>query len=621
MLSMDSSRTMTRVTAVASALALAVFAFVGGWQRRWISDDGLIVLRTVRNLLAGNGPVFNAGERVEANTSTLWQYCIYAVALVTDAPLETIALWLALLMTTAAALIATLGTAHLYAHKALVLLPVGGVLYFALPPARDFATSGLEWGLSLLWLAVQWLLLALWAKHAKGTGPLLWLLAFHSGLSWLVRPELALYGGVTGLLLLAATWRNKKQWLPIVAFALPVPAAYQIFRMGYYGLLVPHTAVAKSASGSQWGTGWTYVVDLAEPYALWIAVAIAIIAGVVAVAAMRGGGEAPGARLRSTRAIVTVIMVCATIHTLYVVRVGGDFMHGRMLLLPFFAFLLPVGVVGVRVGQGASAAGTLLPTMATIAAVAWSYTAVVGGHPYQLPEEGEQLTIVDERTFWTLALKRTEAPLYAHEFLTHKNMNNYVETLDYGLSRNDAMILQILLQFDPMVLSWEPAVRTREMTDLHTMPLSLTMINLGMTGMNAPLNVRVLDNMGLANPLAARQPREENGRIGHDKNLPLEWQIADSAVAIEHLPVWVHREYVTEARAALYTEEFQKLFRSYRSPLTLKRFLSNMWFSVTGGRTISFSEDPAEYANKIPVENPLPINWPYEVELDYPRNP
>ena len=49
----------------------------GAWQRRWISDDGLIVLRTVRNLLAGNGPVFNMGERVEANTSTLWTYLVY----------------------------------------------------------------------------------------------------------------------------------------------------------------------------------------------------------------------------------------------------------------------------------------------------------------------------------------------------------------------------------------------------------------------------------------------------------------------------------------------------------------------------------------------------------------
>ena len=53
----------------------ALFAW-GAWQRRWIADDGLIVLRTVRNLLAGNGPVFNQGERVEANTSTVWTYLV-----------------------------------------------------------------------------------------------------------------------------------------------------------------------------------------------------------------------------------------------------------------------------------------------------------------------------------------------------------------------------------------------------------------------------------------------------------------------------------------------------------------------------------------------------------------
>ena len=54
----------------------------GIWQRRWIADDGLIVLRTVRNLLAGNGPVFNAGERVESNTSTAWTYLVYLGSLV-----------------------------------------------------------------------------------------------------------------------------------------------------------------------------------------------------------------------------------------------------------------------------------------------------------------------------------------------------------------------------------------------------------------------------------------------------------------------------------------------------------------------------------------------------------
>jgi arabinofuranosyltransferase len=56
---------------VGIVVVVALFGW-GAWERRWIADDGLIVLRTVRNMLAGNGPVFNTGERVEANTSTIW---------------------------------------------------------------------------------------------------------------------------------------------------------------------------------------------------------------------------------------------------------------------------------------------------------------------------------------------------------------------------------------------------------------------------------------------------------------------------------------------------------------------------------------------------------------------
>ena len=70
--------TVVRVSLWTSVAVVAALFGWGSWQRRWIADDGLIVLRTVRNLLAGNGPVFNQGERVEANTSTAWTYLMYA---------------------------------------------------------------------------------------------------------------------------------------------------------------------------------------------------------------------------------------------------------------------------------------------------------------------------------------------------------------------------------------------------------------------------------------------------------------------------------------------------------------------------------------------------------------
>ena len=44
------SKTVFGVGVVVTSLLF----LAGAWERRWIADDGLIVLRTVRNLLAGN---------------------------------------------------------------------------------------------------------------------------------------------------------------------------------------------------------------------------------------------------------------------------------------------------------------------------------------------------------------------------------------------------------------------------------------------------------------------------------------------------------------------------------------------------------------------------------------
>ena len=41
-----------------------------------MSEDAFIILRHVDNFLAGLGPVFNAGERVEGYTSPLWFYIV-----------------------------------------------------------------------------------------------------------------------------------------------------------------------------------------------------------------------------------------------------------------------------------------------------------------------------------------------------------------------------------------------------------------------------------------------------------------------------------------------------------------------------------------------------------------
>lgn len=55
-----------RATRTARVLLLAVpvaMILVLGWSRRWLNEDAYINLRVVDHVFAGNGPVFNAGER------------------------------------------------------------------------------------------------------------------------------------------------------------------------------------------------------------------------------------------------------------------------------------------------------------------------------------------------------------------------------------------------------------------------------------------------------------------------------------------------------------------------------------------------------------------------------
>lgn len=566
-----------QISVVASSVAIGAITFFAAWQRRWMADDGLIVLRTVRNLLAGNGPVFNAGERVEANTSTLWQYLIYLGRLVTGAQLEAIAMWLAITLSVAALVVGTWATAQVHntggrhATRALVL-PAGALVYLALPPARDFFTSGLEWGLSIFYLAVLWWLLTRWVR---GANP--YLVAFWAGLSWLVRPELALYGGLTGIVLLVAH-RRPAHWAGILGAALPLPLAYQVFRMGYYGLLTPHTAVAKSAADAAWDAGVNYLGDFVGPYWLWLPLLV-----LAALAAYQFRGDAHFSAVRSQPVVVALMVICALIHLLYVLRVGGDFMHGRMLLQPLFALLLPVFVLPVR--DYWAAAG--------VAGIAvWAVVIAWRGHPVDWQVYQGEISIVDERDYWTYATKRQlgDPPKDAEDFQNMRLLRGFDDALN-GLERGDALAIRYLDGDSIEDNAWTTAARDDSRND----PPTLYLINMGMSSMHSPLNVRVLDNIGLATPLAARQPRIEDGRIGHDKSLPLTWQAADSAVDIDELPAWYDKDEVAKNRRALEHPDFQKLFATYRDPLDADRFFENIKFSLADGRTLQFTDNAQDY--------------------------
>ena len=527
------------------------------WNRRWMSDDGLIVLRTVRQLVAGEGPVFNTGERVEANTSTLWTAVLAVPGLVPGVSLNWSAVVIGLVLSVAGVAFGLDGARRL-ARRHRRMAPFGALVVVALPPFWDFGTSGLETGLIVGWLGLTWWLLVrrLESLRTGGAGRA-WPAAVVLGLAPLVRPDLALFGLVAALTLVLLEWREG--WRRIVglgAAAATLPLLYEVFRAGYYGLLVPSTALAKEASTARWEQGLFYLRDLTDTYRLWIpllvvVVGVAAMGIAVGLGARRGPAAARGERIAAA-AVLAGPVLAGVLLAVYVTRVGGDFMHGRMLLPAVFSVALPVMAVPLQ-------RWTALPV---IAMAAWAAFCVLGLRPAY--DTLGPNWIANERLYYVLIVDRPH-PVTPEDFVDHPVAPEGVAALAAAPGPSLA-----LPGPGPDGLRWW-LLDTAGGDDRD----SILWLNLGVTGELAPLDTRVLDGVGLVNPLAAHATGIPDGRIGHDKDLPPEWLVADSTAPTTD-PGFVDPAGVEAARRALACPRTVELLESVRAPMTAERFWRNL---------------------------------------------
>ena len=170
-----------------------------------------------------------------------------------------------------------------------------------------------------------------------------WWQAFVLGLGPLVRPELLLLSVVFLGVVVGAQWRQEpgRRNVALLAAAFALPVAYEIFRMGYYGSLVPNSAIAKEASRSYWSFGLTYLRQtVVDSYALWIPLVILLVGAYMPLALYLRREHR-----NRTMLVVGAFLVGGLLLAVYIVRVGGDFMHARLLLPALFTLLAPVAVV------------------------------------------------------------------------------------------------------------------------------------------------------------------------------------------------------------------------------------------------------------------------------------
>lgn len=520
--------------ALASGVLLGYAALI--WNRRWISDDGLIVLRTVRQLLAGNGPVFNVGERVEANTSTLWTYLLALPGLVPGVSLNWAAVVAGLLLAVAGVGLAMDAVRRLFGPGRL-LVPCGAVAVAVLPPFWDFGTSGLETGMVFGWLGLTWWLLV--RRLTDATPRRAWAAALVVGLAPLVRPDLVLTALVVAVALVFVERMRGRRLLVPALVGLAVPVAYEVFRAGYYGLLVPGTAVAKEAGVARWEQGGHYLADLVDTYALGWPLALAAVALVVLLVRFRRAARP------AVVAVVAAPVVAGLLMGLYVVQVGGDFMHGRMLLPALFCLLMPAAAVPLTRWTAVPVLGVAVWAAACLTTLRPAYEAELGSH-----------FIANERMYYVSIVQRAH-PVVAEDFLLHPGAPDGVA----ALAGDPGPALALL---GPGHRWWLLPTAGAD---------TIVWLNIGVAGALAPLETRVLDGVGLASPLAAHTPPLPAGRIGHDKTLPPEWLVALYGATDTG---WMSPGRVDAARVALTCPGTAELLDSYRAPLTLERFWDNL---------------------------------------------
>ncbi|MGI8710109.1 MAG: hypothetical protein ACR2LA_03835 [Acidimicrobiales bacterium] len=590
--------TARRPLALVAAIVLpALVLALAAWLRRWTTDDAFINYRIVDQLRSGHGPVFNRGERVEAYTSPLWLALLAVGDLVLPLRIEYVAAALSIPLSALGVVAMGIGSRRLLAPAGHTTrtrrtwwVPAGSIVLVALPPVWDFATAGLETGLTLAWVGA--LTLALARSAADPGRPPSWVLVVV-GLGPLVRPDCAVPAVLVLAFVLGSAWRasGPVRALRGLAVAAAAPLSYQVFRMAYFASIVPNTALAKQAGFAHWREGWSYLGDFVGPYALYLPVAVLAV-----------GAAAVVARLpRRHQVAVLVLPVAAVLHAAFLIRAGGDYIHARLLLPPLFSLLAPFALLPLPVAatesrrepaRGSPPARLSRRRVPSSAVAALAVLLLAGWGVVTAAALRKEAATLSGRTLVADGRLAAVGPLADPHPVTAESM---------GWGRDSAAARR--LRAAPVSFGGHPF----DVDPDPALPLpAVALYGIGVSGYSAGPDVYVLDLLGLADPITARLRVERPGFIGHEKPLPAPWiagrltgEAVDQTVFgtrtfVTPLYVSPPKRFAADTRAArqvLDCGPLRRLRAATHAPLTPSRALANLW-RAPGLTALRIDPDP-----------------------------
>jgi hypothetical protein len=257
---------------------------------------------------------------------------------------------------------------------------------------------------------------------------------------------------------------------------------------------------------------------------------------------------------RRIKIVTAAMYAAAAADALYITAIGGDYMHGRLLLPAFFALGLPASVVLRR--------GALHTLVLVGAGAAWATLSVIAFRPpTPTPLIGIALRpVTDWRTLSGARLVPKDVALGPNGFQAAAEYRNGIRGY-FELTDQQARAAK------------DPGAYV------------LTLASIGVPAYHAGVHIWIVDIGGLAEPLAARAPPIAGRVAGHRKQTDAAWYDARFGRAVGGAKV-------IAARHALTCGPLPGLLASLDAPLTPGRFLSNIWHSFDN-TFLTVPADPA----------------------------
>ncbi len=314
----DLRRTIVVCVLLAAAVAYAIWQV---WALRWVTDDAFISFRYAQNLLHGYGLVFNVGERVEGYTNFLWTLiAAFGMRLGVDPVTWAAALGALAYFASAGTWMALSWTLH-RRDPSRPFLPLAALCLLVQHDQHVFATCGLEtsWVTLFVTLGFVALILATRPRDHYLAGAALTVAA-------LSRPDALVFLVSAVAMVLATSSDRWRAAVRLLAIPVLVYVPYWIWRTAYYGLPFPNTYYAKSGGLAYYEQGVHYLALYLKSYYV-----LALVPAALAWLLVRSRHSATRPAGSDSRT-AWLLLAFLVPYTLYVVRVGGDFMFGRFLL-------------------------------------------------------------------------------------------------------------------------------------------------------------------------------------------------------------------------------------------------------------------------------------------------